>query len=322
VAEFLVARSGACHRFEIRGQSPVAGVEAELPLPTEDPFVQDAEPCRVDRDDGRGPVVRGPSTKTPGKGPYSLRLRDIDLSDVFQVLHRLTTQGFLVDGDLTGRVSLDLSRLTLDEILALIEKQLGLRISAPGPLRRVTQARGVLPAASSSGGGAPAVSFALKRAELRDVLAVMTDMDAALAALGPQGFLGRTSIWARDVPLLDLRAALLDTAGLKERTEEGRRLLERDPGSEEALVPVAASAPSERRLAPKPQELAVSEFELAGLAARDDDWTAFAYAPTGTLNAYRPEDKLADGVVRRIESTDVLLETDDGPLRVPLDPLR
>lgn len=326
VAEFLVARSGACHRFEIRGHSPVAGVDAELPLPTEDPFVQDAEPCRIDRDEVRGLLVKGPNAKTPGKGPLSLRLRDVDLSDAFQVLHRLTAQAFLVDADVTGRVSLDLSRMTLEEILAALEKQAGLRVVNGGTLRRVSVARGSGSQATSLEpvpvGGGPPVSFALKRADLRDVLAVMTDIDGSLAALGPQGSLGRASLWARDLPLLDLRSALLELAGLKERTEEGRRLLERNPGSEEPLAPVAASPASERRLALKPQELSVLEFELAGLSARDDDWTAFAYSPTGTLNAYRAGDRLADGTVRAIASTDALLDTDEGPLRVPIAPAR
>jgi hypothetical protein len=147
-------------------------------------------------------------------------------------------------------------------------------------------------------------------------------MDASLAVLGPPGSLGRASVWAKDVPLLALRSALLELAGLRERSEEGRRLLERDAGSEETLVPVAATAASERRLALKPQELSVSEFELAGLAARDDDWTALAYSPTGTLNAYRPGDRLADGTVRAIASTDALLDTDEGPLRVPISYVR
>lgn len=323
VADFLMALSGACYRFEIRGQSPVVGVEAELPLPTEDPFLQDEAPCRVDRDDGRGLVIRGPNTKTPGKGPYSVRMRDVDLADVFQVLHRLSGQGFLVDGEVSGRASMDLSRLTLDEILALLEKQAGLRVSAPGSLRRVSVARGAAaPAVPSPQGGTPTVSFALKRAEVRDVLAVMTDLDAGLAALGPQGFLGRISLWTRDVPLVDLRSAILDASGLKERSEEGRRLIVRHGGSEEALAPVSALAPPERRLALKPQELAVLEFDLAGLAARDDEWTAFAYAPTGTLNAFRAGDRLADGVVRGVESTDLLLDTDEGPLRVPIALMR
>ena len=60
------------------------------------------------------------------------------------------------------------------------------------------------------------------------------------------------------------------------------------------------------------------EFQLAGVASAGDGFVAFAYAPTGQLYAYRAGDRLADGVVRAVESTDVLLETEEGPLRVPL----
>ncbi|HEX9202929.1 MAG TPA: hypothetical protein VF964_03120, partial [Vicinamibacteria bacterium] len=122
VAEFLMARQGACHRFEVRGRSPVAGTDAELPLPAEDPFDQDDAPCRADRDPARAVVVKAPSQKAPGKGPLTVRLREVDFADVFRVLHLLTAQGFLVDGDVTGRVSTDLSRLTLEEALIAIEK--------------------------------------------------------------------------------------------------------------------------------------------------------------------------------------------------------
>jgi hypothetical protein len=64
----------------------------------------------------------------------------------------------------------------------------------------------------------------------------------------------------------------------------------------------------------------VREFQLAGVAGSGDSFVAFAYAPTGQLYAYRPGDRLADGIVRAIETTDVLLETDEGPLRVALPP--
>src|SRR5262245_8457937 len=50
INEFLMARWGACRRFEVRGRTPVVGLEAELPLPAEDPFAPDATPCRIDRD--------------------------------------------------------------------------------------------------------------------------------------------------------------------------------------------------------------------------------------------------------------------------------
>jgi hypothetical protein len=48
---------------------------------------------------------------------------------------------------------------------------------------------------------------------------------------------------------------------------------------------------------------------------------AFAYSPSGALNAYRAGDPLADGIITSVDSTDVVLETDEGALRVPLAPL-
>ena len=222
VSDFVMARQGACLRFEVRGKSPVVGPDAELPLPTEDPFDQDDAPCKVDRDSVRTVVVKGPSTKTPGQGPLSLRLRDVDLTDVFFVLHWLTRQGFLVDGDVTGRVSVELNRVTLEEALAALAKGAGLRVSEPSLVRRVSLARGTLPPSESKRGAkgkapatgpspaplpaGPPATFLLKRADVRDILAAMTDADPSLAALGPQGFLGRVSVWAKDVPLGTCRA--------------------------------------------------------------------------------------------------------------------
>ncbi len=317
VAEFLMARQGACHRFEVRGRSPVAGTDAELPLPAEDPFDQDDAPCRADRDPARAVVVKAPSQKAPGKGPLTVRLREVDFADVFRILHLLTAQGFLVDGEVTGRVSADLSRLTLEEALLAIERS-GVDVADSGPVRRVSSAK--LPVRPSPSGGTPAASFALKRVEVRELLAVMTDMEPSLAALGPPGFLGRVSLWARDVPVLDLRAAVLEAVGLSERIEEGRRVLERKTGAGETLAPVAGTTP-ERRLVLGPQDLAVMEFELAGVASAGDSWIAFAYSPTGVLNAYRPGDRLADGIIKSVESTDVVIETDEGPVRYALAPL-
>ncbi len=318
VSEFLMARQGACHRFEVRGKSPVVGVDAELPLPADDPFEQDEEPCRVDRDQGRAFTVKAPNAKTPGKGALSLRLRDVDVADAFRVLHLLTSQAFIIDGDVTGRVSMDLSHLTLEEVLAAFKKS-GVDVSEPGPVRRVSVGRGT-PRTAAAQGGTPTASFALKRAEVREILAVMTDIDAGLAALGPQGSLAHVSLWAKDLPLADLRAAVLEAAGLQERFEEGRRILERNPGSSDALVPVAGSPP-DRRLALRPEDLAVLEFELSGLASAGDAWIAFSYAPTGALNTYQAGQRLADGIVKSVESTDVVIETDDGPLRLPIAPL-
>ena len=123
-------------------------------------------------------------------------------------------------------------------------------------------------------------SFALKRAEVRDLLAAMAEADPSLASLGPPGYLGRVSVWTKDAPLGAVRAAVLDAAGLSERTEDDRRILEKKTGASDAPVPVARSG-GEPRLALSPADLTVRELELAGVASSGDAFVAFAYSPTG-----------------------------------------
>ncbi len=320
ISEFLMAKQGACHRFEVHGASPVVGPDAELPMPLDDPFVQDETPCVVDRDPASRIVVTGPtpSTKKPGNGPLTLRLRAVDFADVFQVLGLVSGSGFLVDSDVTGQVSLDVTRTTLDETLALLRSEARVAIGGSGRVRRVARV-GPDPRTSQPTGGDP-VSFALKRADVRELLAVMTDIDPALASLGPPGFLGRLSVWASGVPLLELRAEVLDAVGLVEHVDGDQRVLERATGSAQPPIPVAGSV-ADRRLRLRPEELAVLEFELVGVASNGSGWLAFAYSPTGQLHAYRTGDRLSDAIVQTIESTDVVLETSEGMLRLALPPI-
>ena len=318
VAEILVARSGACHRFEVRGRSPVVGIEAELPLPSvEDPFRQDDGPCVVDRDGGGLNVLRIPPPRPvargrvppPPRGTLSVRLRDVDLTDVFFALHLATGQGFLVDDDVRGRVSIEASEVTLDDVLGLLAKS-GVALSPSGPLRRVsrTAARAVLPA--PTGEGTP-MTFAVKRAPATDVLAVIAEADPSTPPPSrPAG--ARVSLWASEIPLADVRAAVLHAT----RTD-GAPSGDGDP-------PLGGSAPTpDRRLLVRADELSVSEFQLSGLVSGREGWVAFAYAPTGVLNAYRRNDRLADGSLAEIQSTDVMITTEEGPVRILLaDPGR
>lgn len=341
LSAFLVARQGACLQFEARGLSPVVGPEAELPLPTQDPFDQAGAACKTDRDSGRASVVRNSKSGSAGKGPLSLRLRDLDVADVFRVLSELTPQAFVVDGDVTGRISIELSRVSLDEALATLAKT-GLVISGPGPVRRVSRSRdaaaskqtGPSPAAAQSSG--PPVTLMRKRAEVRELLARIDEMQPTLPTMAPQGPLGRVSVWARGVASDDLRAALLAAAGFEERIENvlravagfeqsleaSQRVLLRHDGSEDALVPLAEGIAPDAGPVLRAQDLTVMEFALAGLASPSGEgWLAFAYTPAGTLGSYRAGDPLADGVIKAVESTDVTLETDEGLLTLPLEPL-
>ncbi|MBN2371552.1 MAG: type 4a pilus biogenesis protein PilO [Vicinamibacteria bacterium] len=331
LSDFLVMRQSACHHFEARGTCPVVGVDAELPLPNEDPFLQDDSPCQIDRDPATTVFVKDPNPKRRGNGPLSLRLRDVDVADVFMILHQLTRQGFLIDEEVKGRVNGDLSRVTLEEALAVIQKA-DFMISPPAPIRRVSLSTGdrsrrtagktEKTAERTEKDSGPTVSLLFKRADVRDVLATLAEVDAGYAALGPQGFLGRLSLWSSEISLVKMWPALLEASRLTEKIEDGRRLLERNPGSNEALLPVASSPPPARRLVLEPQEMSVREIEPVALATAGSGWRVYCYGPTGTLKSYRAGDRLADGSVRSVESTDIVLVTDEGPLRIVLPPSR
>lgn len=318
ISEVLVARQGACHRFEVRGKSPVVGLDAEIPLPNEDPFDLEETACRVDRDAGRAVLVRNTAPRA-ARGSLYLRLRDVDLVDVFQVLHLLTGQAFLVDEDVHGRVSLDLSGVDPEQAIAALDK-LGVALSSPGPIRRVSRTKPKEPPAPAAASDVPRVTLSLKRATVRDVLAVMAEAHPPLAAMAPAGPLGRISLWTREAPATDVRALVLQAIGLDERVVDEGRLLERPGGTAETLAPLAGAGVS-RRLVMHPQELAVEEFVLAGIALSAEKRLALAYAPSGALYSYSAGDRLANGLVEVVESTDVLLNTEEGPLRLMLPDL-
>jgi type IV pilus assembly PilO-like protein len=314
ILDFLITKRGACYRFEARGRSPVVGLDAEIPLPAQDPFLPEDAQCHADRDNGPAVLVRGPAGKIPGKGPLTLRLREVDLADVFAVLHDLTGEPFLVDEDVTGRINMDLVRVSRDEVLAALQKT-GLRIAEGAGLLRVSRSGAAAsPRPPLSVEATAPFRLAVKRAEVRDVLAAMAETDPGVASEAPAGSFGRLSVWARDVNLAALRAAVLEAAGLAERVEEGRRILARGQGSGEPTAPI--TSPPRRRLLVGPSDVGVGEFALAGLASVRDEWVAFAYSPLGALQEYRAGARLADGVVRAVQSTDVLLGTDEGELRV------
>jgi hypothetical protein len=321
IAEVLMVRHGSCYRFEARGRSPVVGIEAEIPLPAEDPFRQDDTPCQVDRDTGSLLSLRGPVSKTPSRGPHSLRLRDVDLADVFQALHLATGESFLVDEDVRGRVSVDLDRLTMEEMLAILARA-GVRVSGTGRMRRVSRglardpaAPGPSPAAEAA--AAPLGTFSLKRAPVRDLLAILGEADPGLVSVAPRTALGRLTLWTKDVAMSELRGAILDAAALSERQEEGRRVVFRSDAPAEPAVPLG-EMPAERRLVMRPQDLALTEFQLAGVVSAGGGWTALAYLPTGTLGVYRVGDRLADATITEVHSTDVVLATDEGTVRLTL----
>ena len=319
VSEFLMAKQGACHRFEAHGKSPVAGPDAELPVPVDDPFEQDPAPCRVDRDAARSVVVKGraPTAKDPGRGPAHPAPAGRGLRRRLPGARRARRRRLRGPRERRGaderRGDARHARRDARRHPQGVGRS---RSPTPGPVRVVSTAR-LATRSDAPAGGAPA-SFALKRVEVRDLLAGMADVDPGLAAARPARASSAASACGRRTRRCrgSLGRPGRGRAHGAHRGGPPRRGAARRARARRRC-PVARAGP-EPRLALRREELTVLEFQLAGVASAGESFVAFAYAPTGQLYAYRPGDRLADGVVRAVESTDVLLETEEGPLRLPL----
>jgi hypothetical protein len=101
------------------------------------------------------PIVIAAPAGTTGQGPLRLRLRDVELAEVFHLLHVLGAQDFIVDGDVVQRVSGDLEGVTLEEALRAVETA-GVRVAPPARIRRISRAERELdPIPSVAGTGIP-----------------------------------------------------------------------------------------------------------------------------------------------------------------------
>jgi len=317
LSEFLMARFGGCRRFEARGRSPMAGPEVSLPLAQDDPFRQDEAPCKVDRDPAGTQTIRASGAKAKtAPGPLTIRARDIDAADFFLVLHEITGQGFVVDESIRGRLDVEMVGVTFDEATAALAKA-GLYVG-PGPVRRVSTLP--LPAASAGPEVGPPlpddvrVSLTLKRAPVRDVLGIIAQAEPSLGASATPGTLGYVSVWARAVDVRALRARVLQSAALVETVaDDGRRTVVRTTAPNDPAMPILPAA-SPRRLLLHAGDLSPDDFDLAAVGGDSGSWRAFAYSPAGSLHRYISGDRLTDAVVRSVEPTAAILETDDGPI--------
>src|SRR5688572_6618281 len=117
VEKLEVAASGDCRVFSLTGRlAPAEEVELlDVPPIEVGPSRFDSRPapsCTVAAAPSKGKV-----TAVGSAGQLTLRLRGVDLADVFRVLAQFSGENFVVDSDVEGRVDVDLMRATLDETL-------------------------------------------------------------------------------------------------------------------------------------------------------------------------------------------------------------
>jgi hypothetical protein len=100
------AREGWCHRFSVTATLPVRDIE-DADAPGTSPYdAAAAAACAAPAGRTRGRIAtRGSDAKG-----ITVRLRGVDVPDLFRVLGTVTPLGFVVDGDVDGRVDVDYER--------------------------------------------------------------------------------------------------------------------------------------------------------------------------------------------------------------------
>ena len=268
-------------------------------------------------------ALRGAAARD-GTSGLSLHLRDVDLADVFRILHDLTSESFVVDADVAGRTSVDVEGATLEETLAAM-KSAGVVVGG-GPLRRVARAgAGARPPDPATAKDGDAVSFQFRHAGLRGVLCVFTEI-SGLPILAPPDVEGRVVLFAKDVPWDGALELVVAAAGLAYRIDGARLLVDR-PGVEKSRTEKAATnvctAVGSRRgwehHSRTVDQLERGDLALAGVARAGAAWKAYALGPGGTLWTLEAGQRLRDGRVQAVSETGFTFEGGDGgKAQVPL----
>jgi hypothetical protein len=248
-------------------------------------------------------------------GALSIHLRGIALADLALVLHDLTGEGFVVDGDVGGRVAVEVESATLDETLAALGAT-GLSVGKP-PLRRLSRA----PVASAAGDftGEP-VTLSFQDADLADVLCVFEEI-TALRVRVPPALAARANIHVHDLPWDHSFAALIAAAGLG-YSIDGTQVFVGPPAAVEetgrASWPdacdgfAAADGSPVAQLHPPAVELGAADLTFLGVASDGEARRGYAYGAGRRILRLAPGDRLYDARVASVDARGVTLALDGG----------
>ncbi|HEY0591925.1 MAG TPA: hypothetical protein VGF40_09165 [Thermoanaerobaculia bacterium] len=253
-------------------------------------------------------VVRGSATPD-GETRPAFVLRDVSLRDAFFILNDLIGEGYVVDSDVAGRISLEvLEGASVEETIAAIESA-GVAVGS-GPVRRVSRTK--QPELPAAAGGEEPVTFQFQGADTSDVLCLIGKISEREFRV-PRGFRATVSIFATEVQLRDIERAVLASGGL-EAGETGRVVSARRPDAPGELVTACENGEPLRRLesaAKSFREFVAADVALAGLARIGDSWRAYLRAPGGRILPVETGSKLFDATVKAVGPERVVMITDD-----------
>lgn len=265
----------------------------------------------------------------------TLHLREVDLAHVFFVLNDLTSESFVIDAGVQGRLSVDLENAPLEKALAAV-RSAGV-VVGPGPLHRVSQAGSPPAAPSQASYTGEKISVSLENADLPNIVCVLGGLpnrqtvkarglgtisrkqNPEFKVLVPLGLQGRVSIFSSDLPWDQVLDGLLAPLGFLSVLDEDGLFVGRGPEANVRSQPdvvdacqISSEPGPTSPLSENLSDLDAAGLELVGLAWKDNAWKAYAYAPGRRLLSLETGERLRDASVTDVGPTGVVFTTDEG----------
>lgn len=272
-----------------------------------------AEACKAAKTAAAAPNV----VRHAGGDALVLHLHDVDVADVFSVLHDLTKESFVVDPEVKGRVNVDIEAASAQEALDAMSSA-GVAIS-PGLLHRVHRAATTIDIRQHKYDGEP-MAIQLKDADVLDVLRMFSQVTGLNVSVQPEVH-GTVTAFSGDVKWDYLFDTMIQSLGLAYKVEGLHVFI----GTEQQLAAghpdaIDVSEAAERQskavleTGRRPWEyvptekLSVADLQLVGLARAGDKWTGYAYALSRKPIALEAGQALFDGEVRTVGAEGVTVQ--------------
>lgn len=305
---------GSCHEFDLEVKVSNEADRAPETPPKEDGRLRFGRPAEAYCAGAPSGDRRLPSVVLTGKGPLTLRARDVDLSQVVWLLHREASHAVVIDGNVQGTLDADFSDVTLDEALVAL-KRYGVFTSRTDRISLVSARALGEPMAARPPRVVSPVSFSFTQAPFVSLLRLLEDLSGdrvMLAAPEPPP----VTIHAQELPWDEVYDAVFATNRLAGQQEGG--LITIRPRSGPAVPPA-----SPRSLGTPPrirkEDVAADQFELAAISSSNGTSTAWIRTPRGALMDYRAGDRCFDGTLKTVEAEQVTLHVE---VSDPLSPER
>jgi len=284
--------AGVCRAFSLRARPELPAEPSGLPDAGSSAFtagrdIFDRESAAFCRGEQPAPTQRIVAGKAGSAKEGFLRLRDVDLVDVFFVLSDLLGENFVVDHDVKGRVSLDVHEdATIDGTMDALSAA-GIVISSP-PLRHVRrkETSGAPPAELAPSG--PPINVSLRNASLSTVLCILGNVLERKVEMD-RDFERRVSVFATELPA-GIALAALRPKPEKSPAQAAVNACEVPSGSGSRLGGHLLTL----------EQLGLADMRVAGLARIGDVWRAYVPLPGRGLIPIEVGQRLFDGRVKSI----------------------